>query len=156
MIGRLAAAWNVPAITYGGTSTSLGNKTEFTTMTRLAYTMDDFARFYIHVFEVRVISRKKKCVPCGHGNFMKVLIFKNNLKISLRFPCRDLIYYISPPFIIIISHTSSCSCLCIAQKAKRQPFFFMCASEYQKSTTCNFASLTIKLIKTFCLRAVQT
>ena len=60
MIGRLAAAWNVPAITYGGTSTSLGNKTEFTTLTRLAYTMDDFARFYIHVFEVHVRVKNRK------------------------------------------------------------------------------------------------
>ena len=61
-VGRLAAAWNLPVITYGGSSTALRNKTEFATLTRLAYTFDDFARFYIQIFEVSAsILVKKGC-----------------------------------------------------------------------------------------------
>ena len=51
-VARLAAAWNLPHISYGGTSTTLGNKTEFTTLTRLSFTMSLFAKFYMEVFNV--------------------------------------------------------------------------------------------------------
>ena len=49
---RLTAAWDIPHITYGGTSEELGNKAEFKTLTRLSYNMNVFAKFYMDVFKV--------------------------------------------------------------------------------------------------------
>ena len=51
-IARLAAEWNIPHITYGGTGEFLGNKTEFATLTRLAYNLNSFAKFYLEVLKV--------------------------------------------------------------------------------------------------------
>ena len=54
-VARLTAAWNIPHITYGGTSVALGNKTEFRTLTRLAYNLNKFAKFYMEVFRVSIV-----------------------------------------------------------------------------------------------------
>jgi hypothetical protein len=46
----MAASWNIPHITYVGTDESLGDKQEFSTLSRLSFTMNVFALFYIEVF----------------------------------------------------------------------------------------------------------
>ena len=51
-VSRLAASWELPHITYGGTAEELGDKTEFRMLTRLAYNMNAFAKFYLEVFNV--------------------------------------------------------------------------------------------------------
>lgn len=50
-VSRMASSWNIPHITYVGTDESLGNKQEFSTLTRLSFTMNVFARFYVEVFD---------------------------------------------------------------------------------------------------------
>ena len=47
----MAVAWNIPHITYVGTDESLGNKVEFSMLTRLSYNMNVFAKFYVDVFD---------------------------------------------------------------------------------------------------------
>ena len=42
-------------MTYGGTGESMANKLEFTTLSRLSYTMNEFAHFYIEVFKVTLV-----------------------------------------------------------------------------------------------------
>ncbi|XP_060585634.1 atrial natriuretic peptide receptor 1-like, partial [Ruditapes philippinarum] len=49
-VSRMAASWNIPHITYVGTDESLGDKQEFSTLSRLSFTMNVFALFYIEVF----------------------------------------------------------------------------------------------------------
>ena len=51
-VARLAASWNLPIFTYGGTNIMLENKTEFSTLTRLAYSVDGFSHFYFDIFRV--------------------------------------------------------------------------------------------------------
>ena len=48
----MAVSWNLPHISYAATDESLGNKREFSVLTRLSYTLDAFARFYIKIFNV--------------------------------------------------------------------------------------------------------
>ncbi|KAH3785097.1 hypothetical protein DPMN_163181 [Dreissena polymorpha] len=48
-VSRMAVEWNVPHITYVGTDETLGNKNEYSMLTRLSYTMNVFADFYVHV-----------------------------------------------------------------------------------------------------------
>ncbi|WAR31512.1 ANPRA-like protein [Mya arenaria] len=43
----MAVTWNVPHITYVGTDESLGDKKEFSMLSRLSYTMNEFSKFYI-------------------------------------------------------------------------------------------------------------
>ena len=50
--GRLAAAWNIPHITYAGTAEALGNKTEFSTLTRLSFSMNEAGVFFKKVLQV--------------------------------------------------------------------------------------------------------
>ena len=50
-VSRMAVAWNIPHITYVGTDESLGNKVEFSILTRLSYNMNVFAKFYVDVFD---------------------------------------------------------------------------------------------------------
>ncbi|XP_021340544.1 atrial natriuretic peptide receptor 1-like [Mizuhopecten yessoensis] len=50
VIGRMASSWNLPIITPVGTSGTLGDKSNFPTLTRLAYNMNKFAKFYLQVF----------------------------------------------------------------------------------------------------------
>ncbi|KAH3829518.1 hypothetical protein DPMN_131514 [Dreissena polymorpha] len=45
----MAVSWNLPHITYVGSDEELGNKKEFALLTRMSYTMNSFARFYIEV-----------------------------------------------------------------------------------------------------------
>ncbi|XP_053380189.1 atrial natriuretic peptide receptor 1-like [Mercenaria mercenaria] len=49
-VSRMAASWNIPHITYVGTDESLGDKHEFSMLSRLSFTMNLFATFYIEVF----------------------------------------------------------------------------------------------------------
>ncbi|KAJ8307551.1 hypothetical protein KUTeg_015635 [Tegillarca granosa] len=49
VLGRMAASWNIPMITPVGTRSNLGNKNDFKTLTRLAYNMNKFSRFYLDV-----------------------------------------------------------------------------------------------------------
>ncbi|XP_052788739.1 atrial natriuretic peptide receptor 1-like [Mya arenaria] len=49
-VSRMAVTWNVPHITYVGTDESLGDKKEFSMLSRLSYTMNEFSKFYIEVF----------------------------------------------------------------------------------------------------------
>ena len=51
-VARLAASWNLPIFTYGGTNKFLENKTEFRTLTRLAFSTDSFSHFYFDIFKV--------------------------------------------------------------------------------------------------------
>ncbi|OWF54640.1 Atrial natriuretic peptide receptor 2 [Mizuhopecten yessoensis] len=46
----MASSWNLPIITPVGTSGTLGDKSNFPTLTRLAYNMNKFAKFYLQVF----------------------------------------------------------------------------------------------------------
>ncbi|XP_033760364.1 LOW QUALITY PROTEIN: atrial natriuretic peptide receptor 1-like [Pecten maximus] len=46
----MASSWNLPIITPVGTSGILGDKSNFPTLTRLAYNMNKFAKFYLQVF----------------------------------------------------------------------------------------------------------
>ena len=50
-ISMMASSWNIPHITYVGTHKTLGDKNEFSTLTRLSYNMNLFAKFYIEVFK---------------------------------------------------------------------------------------------------------
>ncbi|XP_052212562.1 atrial natriuretic peptide receptor 1-like [Dreissena polymorpha] len=52
-VSRMAVSWNLPHITYVGSDEELGNKKEFALLTRMSYTMNSFARFYIErTFEI--------------------------------------------------------------------------------------------------------
>ena len=51
-VSRMAVKWNLPHITYVGTAESLGNKEEFRMLSRLSFTMNVFAKFYMEVFKV--------------------------------------------------------------------------------------------------------
>ncbi|WAR31543.1 GCY8-like protein, partial [Mya arenaria] len=50
-VSRMAVSWNIPHITYVGTDESLGDKTEFSMLSRLSFTMNTFAKFYVDVFD---------------------------------------------------------------------------------------------------------
>ncbi|XP_060064288.1 atrial natriuretic peptide receptor 1-like [Ylistrum balloti] len=50
VVGRMASSWNLPILTPVGTSGTLGDKSNFPTLTRLAYNMNKFAKFYLQVF----------------------------------------------------------------------------------------------------------
>lgn len=50
IVGRMASSWNLPLITPVGTKGTLGDKSNFPTLTRLAYNMNKFANFYLQVF----------------------------------------------------------------------------------------------------------
>ncbi|WAR31767.1 ANPRA-like protein [Mya arenaria] len=47
----MAVAWNIPHLTYVGTDESLGDKTEFSMLSRLSFTVNMFAKFYVNVFD---------------------------------------------------------------------------------------------------------
>ncbi|KAF0290085.1 Atrial natriuretic peptide receptor 1 [Amphibalanus amphitrite] len=49
-LGRMAAKWNVPVLTSGGSSQLLGDKKVFSTLTRLSHTMDDLKQLIRRVF----------------------------------------------------------------------------------------------------------
>ena len=51
-VSRMAVSFNLPHITYAGTSDDLGNKQEFSMLSRISYTMDAFAKFYVDVLNV--------------------------------------------------------------------------------------------------------
>ena len=51
-VSRMAVSFNLPHITYAGTSDDLGNKKEFSMLSRISYTMDAFAKFYVQVLKV--------------------------------------------------------------------------------------------------------
>ena len=44
-------------MTYGGTDEVLSNNTEFPTLTRLSYTLNDFAKFYFAIFKVGGVTQ---------------------------------------------------------------------------------------------------
>ncbi|XP_052249816.1 atrial natriuretic peptide receptor 3-like [Dreissena polymorpha] len=50
-VSRMAVSWNLPHITYAGSDEELGNKKKFALLTRMSFTMNSFARFYIEVFK---------------------------------------------------------------------------------------------------------
>ncbi|KAH3838481.1 hypothetical protein DPMN_111891 [Dreissena polymorpha] len=50
-ISRMAVAWSVPHFTYVGMDVSLNNKREFSLLTRMSYTLNAFAKFYLEVFD---------------------------------------------------------------------------------------------------------
>lgn len=47
IVGRLASFWNVPIFSAGGSSIEFNDKTLFTTLTRLSYSLDRIADFMI-------------------------------------------------------------------------------------------------------------
>ena len=51
IVGRLAAYWNVPIFTAGGSSVEFSDKTLFTTLTRLSYSLDRIADFIIQTLK---------------------------------------------------------------------------------------------------------
>ena len=51
-VSRMAVSFNLPHITYAGTSETLSNKKEFSMLSRISYTMDAFASFYMDVLDV--------------------------------------------------------------------------------------------------------
>ena len=54
-ISRMAVSFDLPHITYAGTSESLTNKKEFSRLSRISYTMDNFANFYMDVLSVSFV-----------------------------------------------------------------------------------------------------
>ena len=52
LASRMASSWKIPLMTFGGTGESSGDKKQFTTLSRLSYTMNTFAKFYVAVFNV--------------------------------------------------------------------------------------------------------
>ena len=46
----MASSWNIPIISPAGSSERVTNKTEFSTLTNLAFTMENFAEFYMDLF----------------------------------------------------------------------------------------------------------
>lgn len=48
-ISRMAASWSVPHLSYAGMDESLGNKNEFSLLTRMSFTLNAFAKFYVEV-----------------------------------------------------------------------------------------------------------
>lgn len=50
ILGYMAASWNLPLITPVGTKSSLSNKRDYNTVTRLSYDMSKFAKFYRTLF----------------------------------------------------------------------------------------------------------
>ena len=56
-VSRMANHWNIPVMTYGGTDEVLSNNTEFPTLTRLSYTLNDFAKFYFAIFKVGGVTQ---------------------------------------------------------------------------------------------------
>ena len=53
-IARLTAAWKLPHITYAGTFEQLADKAEYSTLTRTAFNLNAFAKFYMEVLKVNV------------------------------------------------------------------------------------------------------
>ena len=51
----MAVSFDLPHITYAGTSESLTNKKEFSRLSRISYTMDNFANFYMDVLNVSFV-----------------------------------------------------------------------------------------------------
>jgi hypothetical protein len=51
VVGRMASYWNYPILTPVGTDEFLGDKTDFRTLTRLAYNYEQLGRFYRYVFQ---------------------------------------------------------------------------------------------------------
>ncbi|VDI25585.1 Hypothetical predicted protein [Mytilus galloprovincialis] len=46
----MASSWNIPIISTSGSSDLVTNKTEFSTLTNMAFTMEKFALFYVRLF----------------------------------------------------------------------------------------------------------
>ena len=57
--GRLAAKWNVPVLTAGGSGQNLGDKAVFSTLTRLSHTMDDLTRLIKRVLKSYEVGTTK-------------------------------------------------------------------------------------------------
>lgn len=52
IIASMAGSWNIPIISPSGSSSAIAtNKTEFPTLTNMAFTMDKFALFYMDIFK---------------------------------------------------------------------------------------------------------
>lgn len=49
IVGRLAAFWNVPVFTAGGSSVEFNDKTLFSTLTRLSYSLDRISDFLLQI-----------------------------------------------------------------------------------------------------------
>ena len=56
IVSRMAVNWNIPHFTYVGMSEVLADKNEFQMLTRLSFTLNLFAKFYIEVFKVSSIT----------------------------------------------------------------------------------------------------
>ena len=46
----MASSWNIPIISPSGSSARVTDKTEFTTLTNMAFTMEKFATFYMNIY----------------------------------------------------------------------------------------------------------
>ena len=55
-MSRMAVKWNIPHFTYVGMSEVLADKSEFQMLTRLSFTLNLFAKFYIEVFKVSITT----------------------------------------------------------------------------------------------------
>ena len=50
IVACMASSWNIPIISPSGSSARLTDKTEFTTLTNMAFTMEKFATFYMNIY----------------------------------------------------------------------------------------------------------
>lgn len=74
LAARMASSWKLPILTYGGTGESSADKTTFTTLSRLSFTMNQFADFYVEVFNVSLLAFW--ILDISQSILLKVYIFK--------------------------------------------------------------------------------
>jgi hypothetical protein len=81
-LGRMAAAWNLPILGLSGADFALNDKEIYTTLTRLAYSFDQLADFYINVFS-RFHWTDVTVLYDGDGTRFRKLVYILNTSIGV-------------------------------------------------------------------------